>query len=792
MEDLSTLHSAPINWSSFLKQVIIDYETPPSKGLVHGLQKDAIQNGWGARKCSKGTDWSFHFSLILCPNNQMLLIMYDQGTTGLIGKVYDHATQMETLPNEIPPNEKLARFECMFDSGGGIGPGLFGRGKLLFNVVSKKHLIYYESYTVDGDYRFGKRHIIGRNCEQYHKTLEGDLARHNFKEVTQGVLKPLEIPGTRIIVIEPINDVIDAIKTGNFIKYIEETWWEIILKYNAEITVTDETGNVIRAQIPKEFNSLPSKNIDGWRIYKIDNEPVELSSDVIVKIKHLHFLLPPIDHQIPEELRGINVHRKGMKIGILPLSGIPDEISDRLFGYIQLDDDYEELVKDNITHYDFTFRNKQPYRRLRETAQYHMDLFMQELGYRKSSQDPNEKTKRLLEEARLDLDSILSGLGVLSFGMGQENEPGVNIYLKDLILPPERNYIKTGETISNFWYSVTNTLSKPKNIKIKVSTREKDIGQIELLYNEKIKINPNKEYKTKKISFTINEKYPCGKKINCIAEIFEENEKIIAQKSFYLNIEFEPPKEEKFTSIILKSAVWPRTESHRVDYNQSIQNLIYEIENLTPIKTKMRIKIKNIWAAEKDILEEILESEMELDTFETKLLTIEKIELTKDKYSELRRGKVILRCHAVALEATSLWEKATRLAEHNLPFYLNMDPSYGFFDEPTYFDGGKESPRSEAQPLEGNRLWEFRINNTHPAFIRLQTEDDEQKIKNYIFEEMARQTIFVLLRKNEIESIRKLTNIESSFDMDNKEPDELLRLVVYPATDKIIAEYYGG
>jgi len=43
-----TTSSPTVKWSNFLDQIISDYETPPVKGLVHGLQKDAIQNGWGA------------------------------------------------------------------------------------------------------------------------------------------------------------------------------------------------------------------------------------------------------------------------------------------------------------------------------------------------------------------------------------------------------------------------------------------------------------------------------------------------------------------------------------------------------------------------------------------------------------------------------------------------------------------------------------------------------------------------------------------------------------------------
>ena len=45
----TTTQSPTVNWSNFLEQLIRDYETQPAKGLAHGLQKDAIQNGWGAR-----------------------------------------------------------------------------------------------------------------------------------------------------------------------------------------------------------------------------------------------------------------------------------------------------------------------------------------------------------------------------------------------------------------------------------------------------------------------------------------------------------------------------------------------------------------------------------------------------------------------------------------------------------------------------------------------------------------------------------------------------------------------
>src|SRR5439155_15001394 len=110
------------------------------------------------------------------------------------------------------------------------------------------------------------------------------------------------------------------------------------------------------------------------------------------------------------ELRGVSVYRRGMKIGPLPLSGIPEEIGDRFFGYVQLMPDFEELLAEteSTTHYGFAFLRKPACRNLRKSVQDHLDLFMQELGYRKVGGDPDERAKRILEEAKEDLDDILS------------------------------------------------------------------------------------------------------------------------------------------------------------------------------------------------------------------------------------------------------------------------------------------------------------------------------------------------------------------------------------------------
>ena len=59
-------------------------------GITHGVQKDALQNGWDAAlKYSKSfiqNNWKFEFKLFKNSKGKILFSMTDSGTTGLSGK----------------------------------------------------------------------------------------------------------------------------------------------------------------------------------------------------------------------------------------------------------------------------------------------------------------------------------------------------------------------------------------------------------------------------------------------------------------------------------------------------------------------------------------------------------------------------------------------------------------------------------------------------------------------------------------------------------------------------------
>ena len=111
------MYSEPqTEWSSHINQVAQGYRQPPAIGITHGVQKDALQNAWGARRSRHGKGkWGAEFALVNDRDKTKYLTVTDWGTYGLTGRVYDDP---EAIPDELPPDERLARFENMNFSGG--------------------------------------------------------------------------------------------------------------------------------------------------------------------------------------------------------------------------------------------------------------------------------------------------------------------------------------------------------------------------------------------------------------------------------------------------------------------------------------------------------------------------------------------------------------------------------------------------------------------------------------------------------------------------------------------------
>ena len=120
------------------------------KGRAHGVQKDAIQNGWDVVVGDKPLIFTFE----LCENERgRFLAMTDSNTTGLTGRVI---TRPEEYLNELPEEERWARFESFaFTKQDPDAIGARGQGKFVFLAASKQYTMLYETLRNDKVYRLG-------------------------------------------------------------------------------------------------------------------------------------------------------------------------------------------------------------------------------------------------------------------------------------------------------------------------------------------------------------------------------------------------------------------------------------------------------------------------------------------------------------------------------------------------------------------------------------------------------------------------------------------------------------
>jgi len=463
-----------VAWFNFLKAVIDGYQQKTS--ITHGIQKDGIQNGWDARVHPKGKGWSFSFELIE-GNKQSYLVMTDRGTFGLTGKVVGKEEYLEGLSM----NERWAAFE-----GYGFTKeateetralGSRGRGKFIFVGASKKKAILYDTLTIDGNYRFGGRQI--KETENPVIYYDDDNGRKMLVSSTHELIPPLEEIGTRIIIVDPIEELVDAIKSGDFEFMIGETWWEIISKYDANITICFE-GVEKRVKAPSEF--ILSKKSEGTRKVWLKRGVEKNFGKTKIKVKTLHIECDP-GVPIHEDLRGVAIQRNGMKICTVEPQVLPEHIFESIYGYVILDEIGEEKIKEaeGLEHNDISYRRGFT-RELQSWLRSEMKEFAQkELGYNPHPEkERREKQKSAERRALSAINKIAKVLNILKVGPSSKessvtqrgpNKP-IRISMSPLVFPnPNSVRVDYRQSIKNLEYALVNETNDPVNVSLKIFVR---------------------------------------------------------------------------------------------------------------------------------------------------------------------------------------------------------------------------------------------------------------------------------------------------------------------------------
>jgi hypothetical protein len=446
------------NWPEDVKAIADGYRTHTI--LSHAVQKDAIQNAWSARKNRRGRGWSFTFELVEAEDRKFLL-MTDEGTTGLTGKVLTP----EEYEMDLPGEERWGRFEGVAFTQPRIERtlGSRGRGKFIFVAASNEFTILYDTLRDDGTYRFGFRTVI--RTESPVAAYDGEEGKQKLREMTGNLIEPLSFVGTRVIIVNPIDELVYNIKSGLFMGYIGETWWEIIQKYNAAIRV--KTGGQEQiASIPNEFD-LKDKDSEKFKVWLKVNQRIPVSFGEN-QIKNLHIVFN-CNEDVPEDIRGVAIQRDGMKICAIEPRYMGREIAEKLYGYINFEPDTEEVLLEDegIEHYSYDFRRAQPGAVKRFVEDEIMRFAQEKLDYGVDVRELRRQQQRNAERrALVAINRFAKEIGI-GMGPGRRDRRGdghpprtpkeIYLELDDINFPRQDDLrVNYGESISNIRAKIVN------------------------------------------------------------------------------------------------------------------------------------------------------------------------------------------------------------------------------------------------------------------------------------------------------------------------------------------------
>lgn len=289
-------------------------------------------------------NWAFKFELTEIQGIE-LFTMTDYGTCGLTGNLTSEELRTRDVSaEELPEYERWARWESLgFTKTEGLGAR--GQGKMIFMLASKDFAIFYDSLRDDGSYRFGGSQAMETGCPLFH--YDNDEARKVIKDKL-GVI-PLNYCGTRIIIFHPVTELVEDIKNGNLIRYIEETWWPSILKYGARIQV-HYAGKSVQAKVPERFPiTKEQEETDSFKTWIKEADDFKKLG---LKIKKLCFACDK-NNAVDELTEGISCFRDGMKVDTVrfPIKSFRN----RVYGYAEFEPELEMQLREieKPTHYAF-------------------------------------------------------------------------------------------------------------------------------------------------------------------------------------------------------------------------------------------------------------------------------------------------------------------------------------------------------------------------------------------------------------------------------------------------------
>lgn len=430
--------------------------------LADALQKDAIQNSWDARRSKKGDDWSCTFSYI--NNDANILVVSDSGTSGLIGNTFSDIPEMIELLKSLA-RENLARFlNSNWSVKNSESGGKWGRGKNIFLISSQNREFYFDSFrTSDDSYIFGKVYL-DKEEKLIKYTLSWNEEARTQKLLHFPKLISLTEYGTRIIIPNPRNEILEAMRSGKMLEFIGNTRWEIIEKYNAEILIQFE-GSLQKARVPSWYKEELELE---QNINKSYNSEL-IRADDKLRIKKL-VLVFNSSNEIPDNIKGIAIQRGGMTIERIKTRELLNiEQSESIYGWLEPDKELEAEIYEleNVEHTGFKWFSN-PAKNLREYLRRKVKDFALENKLLENERQKSQESRRTAEQRALrNLIPLFKKLELSRKGTGKggvmakkgKRKPDEPLRLSAI----EFNLPRTGDQRINSGENLSNVYAIPIN-----------------------------------------------------------------------------------------------------------------------------------------------------------------------------------------------------------------------------------------------------------------------------------------------------------------------------------------
>ena len=725
-----TLTPIPQNYEKNVDWILGAY-TDAGVTFPNGFQKDAIQNAVGARKTNKWKNWKCDISLIKNDLGRYVIIE-DSGTVGLTGKNIP-TKEINKLMREgtvLPAEERLSRFTSMFNSGGNTtGGGLFGAGKSVYSVASKTYTYYYDSLREDGVYVSNVNNRGQVNSIAY----EGSEAKKYIKENTG--LDEKKTIGTRIIIEDPKDELVESITSGEIVPLIQESWWLIIERLPAGSAIT---VNNVPITVPDDIKKTR-------RAYELQ-KPESYSQGY--KVKHFGLYVFENGGNI---WSGLSYYRKGMKIGEIDIKDIPKEVEGKFWGYVEVDELWENDLSDieDKVHFGVSRGKKHTntYQNLKNYCNNKFHESMIKWGFIKDNKTEDKKLKDKLEAIAEELQDLFDKLEFENLGTGPQ-KTDFDVRWQDIRYPvAETEKVTSGDEIA-FSVRITSYYPKDKKFDYKISVVDHENRSV--LYQidaGEITVKSNTVHRKDFVHVVTkkNSKQYAENHIVLSVKAIDSGEVKTKVLPYFFDID-KPNTSGETVDLTLHKCLFPTQGSRRVNFGEAVRKVCWKIENKRnhTLNYRLNVSIHNASDETCPKIVDILPLTGTIPPFEDQITPyLDEIVFDKDTYEPyLPKGTLELRARLIANEDDPIYEKGDKITSYHFKIFLNTDEKNGKSNSFKPMSVEDENNFERSWRKSGNDR-EIYLNVKHPAYINLKDYPDIQH--DYMREQMLKQYILLYM-----------------------------------------------